>query len=208
MLVESCQSNQFGCQLLFHFSLHPQLLPYLKHFNPRNRWYRLRHSCRRSFTSWVNKFKHCSKDLTVSWIRQLRDLLEGPARWLCLLNLGKNGFGPGGSGMLCRKLIQHASALMHLDLARNQLHAQGADMLASAIGKCTSSGRHQGWRASGGEADRPAEALREAGKPHPPGESNRGRRGRPGRILWCSGLEHLSHAPRYASLVALFHNSI
>ena len=57
---------------------------------------------------------------------------------LRLLDLGKNGIGPGGCGRLGRALIQHASALTHLDLARNQLHAQGADMLASAIGQCTS----------------------------------------------------------------------
>ena len=35
---------------------------------PKNRWYRLRHSCRRSFTSCVNKVKPCSRELSVSWI--------------------------------------------------------------------------------------------------------------------------------------------
>ena len=63
------------------------------------------------------------------------DRLEG---WIRLLDLGKNGIGLGGSGRQGRALIQHASAFTHLDLARNQLRAQGADMLASAIGQCAS----------------------------------------------------------------------
>ena len=57
---------------------------------------------------------------------------------LRLLDLGKNGIGPEGCGRLGRALIQHASARTHLDLARKQLRAQGADMLASAIGQCPS----------------------------------------------------------------------
>ena len=59
----------------------------------------------------------------------------GPLAAPRLLDLGKNGIGPGGSGRLGRALIQHASAITHPGLAGNQLRAQGADMLASAIGQ-------------------------------------------------------------------------
>jgi hypothetical protein len=145
-----------------------------------------------------------------------------PCSALTHLNLGLNQIGEalGGWAELSShpsRVSAHAPGSREEPVARTRGRHACQRHRPVCVTDPLGSELQQDGRASGGEADRPAEALREAGLPQAPRESNRGRRAglvaASDALAWSTSLTHLDMADNQlgdtgsTSLQTLFHKS-